>query len=340
MPKRNSPQRKITIVDVAKKAGVSLGTVSRVLNKDPHVSLKARERVSAVIQELGYVANRQARSLKGRKTDTIGVLVPNLGTSYVGEILHGIDTELALHQLDLMLFTTHRAEAKETVFVANMAEGMVDGLLIVLPRSFEKYMATLANLNFPFVLIDHHDSNGSYPSVSVTNEKGANDATEYLIRLGHKRIGFITGSMDLSCSQERLIGYQSALHKYHLPVDTDLIYEGDFIQSDGYEGALALLNLADPPTAIFASNDLMALGAMHAIRSRGLRIPEHISVVGFDNIQQSAMVYPPLTTVQQPLVQMGRIATKTLLGMLKDPSKNPGHIQLQTELIIRSSTRG
>jgi len=332
------PSPKITIVEVAKKAGVSLGTVSRVLNNDVHVATETRERVSAVIQDMGYVANRQARGLKGMRTNVIGVLVPDLATGYIGEILHGIDVELALYQLELMLFTTHRTAAKEAGYVANMVQGMVDGLLIVLPRSFDAYTDTLAHHHFPFVLIDHQGSSVSHPTVGATNWQGGYSATEHLIKLGHKRIGCITGSMDLGCSQERLNGYRSALRTHHLNEEPGLVYEGDFLQSDGYAGASTLLDLPEPPTAIFASNDLMAMGAMDAIRSRGLRIPDDVSVIGFDNIQQSAMVYPPLTTVQQPLEQMGRVATQILLGILKNPDKDAGRIELPTELIIRSST--
>ena len=329
---------KVTIVEVAKRAGVSLGTVSRVLNNDAHVSVATRERVSAVIQDLGYVANRQAQGLKGRKTNVIGVLVPNLANSYIGEILHGIDTELALHQLELMLFTTHRAAAKEANYAANIVRGMADGLLIILPRSFDDYTDTLTRLHFPFALIDYQGSGVSCPSVGATNWQGGYSATEYLIKLGHKRIGFITGSMDLGCSQERLSGYRSALRTHHLTDEPGLVYEGDFLQSDGYTGASTFLDLPKPPTAIFASNDLMAMGAMDAIRNRGLRIPDDVSVVGFDNIQQSAMVYPSLTTVQQPLEQMGRVATQILLGILNNPGRDADRIELPTELIIRNST--
>jgi LacI family transcriptional regulator len=329
---------KVTIVEVAKKAKVSLGTVSRVINNDAHVAPGTRERVSSVIQDLGYVANRQARGLKGMKTNVIGVLVPDLATSYIGEILHGIDSELALNQFELMLFTTHRAAIKEANYVANMVQGMVDGLLLVLPRTPSNYIGTLDLHKFPFVLIDHQGTGNPCAAVGATNWQGGYNATEYLIKLGHRRIGFITGSMDLGCAEDRLKGYRSALRTHHIKEDESLVYEGDFLQMDGYTGASALLNLPSPPTAIFASNDVMAMGVMDAVRNRNLRIPDDVSVIGFDNIQQSAMVYPPLTTIQQPLEQMGRVATQMLLNILKNPKNDVGRIELPTELIIRSST--
>jgi LacI family transcriptional regulator len=329
---------KVTIVEVAKKAQVSLGTVSRVINNDVHVAPETRERVSAVMQEMQYVANRQARGLKGMKTNVIGALVPDLATSYIGGIMHGIDTELSLHKFDLMLFTHHRIAIKEASYVADMVQGMVDGLLLVLPRNIADYTDTLTRHKFPFVVIDHQGSGDPCPAVGATNWQGGYNATEYLIKQGHKRIGFITGSMDLGCSQDRLKGYRSALRTHHIPEMPELVYEGDFNQPDGYAGASAFLELPFPPTAIFASNDVMAMGVMDAVRNRNLRIPDDISVVGFDNIPQSAMINPSLTTVQQPLEQMGRVATQMLLGILKNPQKDVNRIELPTELIIRSST--
>src|SRR5574339_1141960 len=337
MAKKTIPS-KVTIVEGAERAGVSLGTVSRVMNNDSHVAPETRERVSAVMREMGYVANRQARGLKGSRTNVIGILAPDLGTGYIGEILHGIDAELALHQLDLMLFTTHRTATKEANYVANMVQGMVDGLLLVLPRNPADYMGTLTRRNFPFVLIDHQGTGNPCPAVGATNWQGGYHATEYLIKLGHRRIGFITGSMDLGAALDRLEGYQSALRVHHIPEDPRLIYEGTFFQPDGYVGGSALLDLESPPTAIFASNDVMAMGAMDAIRSRGLRVPEDVSIIGFDDIPQAAMVRPALTTVRQPLEQMGRLATQMLIDQLKYPEKEIGRVELPTQLIVRDST--
>jgi LacI family transcriptional regulator len=336
---KNVGPSKVTIVEVAERAGVSLGTVSRVMNNDVHVAPETRERVSAVMHEMGYVANRQARGLKGSRANVIGVLAPDLGTGYIGEILHGIDAELGLHQLDLMLFTTHRTAIKEANYVANMVKGMVDGLLLILPRNPVDYTGTLTSRSFPFVLIDHQGSGNPCPAVGATNWQGAYNATEFLIKLGHTRIGFITGSMDLGAAIDRLDGYKSALRVHHIPEDARLIYEGTFFQPDGYAGGSALLDLTDPPTAIFACNDVMAMGVMDAVRSRGLRVPEDISVLGFDDIPQAALVRPALTTVRQPLEQMGRLATQMLLDRLKNPEKKVDRIELPTELIVRGSTQ-
>lgn len=328
---------KITIVDVAAEARVSFGTVSRVINNDVHVKQETRERVLKAMQQLGFVANRQARSLAGGKSNSIGVLVPDLGTGYIGEIIRGIDAELSLTNLDLILYTTHRTASKEANYVANLAKGMVDGLLLVLPRSPADFIGTLAQRNFPFVLIDHQGTGRDCPAVGATNWQGAYNATEYLIKLAHRRIGFITGSMDLGCAVDRLNGYRSALRTHHLPEAPELIYEGTFFQPDGFAGASAMLDLPVPPTAIFASNDVMAMGVMDAVRDRGLRVPLDVSILGFDDIPQASLVRPALTTVNQPLEKMGRVAAQMLLDLLRYPDKEAERIELPTELVVRDS---
>ena len=329
---------RVTIIDVAARAGVSSGTVSRVINDDIHVRPHTRERVLQVMHDLGYVANRQARSLAGGKTDVLGLIVPDLGTGYIGEIIRGIDMELGQTGLDLILYTAHRTAIKEANYVANLAQGMVDGLLLVLPRNPADYIEALTSRGFPFVLVDHQGTGRECPAVGATNWQGAYDATEYLIRLGHARIGFITGSMDLGCSQDRLAGFRAALRDHHLHARPELEYQGEFSQPDGYAGGSAFLDLAEPPTAIFASNDVMAMGVMDAVRHRGLRIPDDISVVGFDNVPQSAVVFPSLTTVEQPLEQMGRGATQMLLRILKKRDENVGRMELPTHLVVRGSS--
>lgn len=333
----NNQTPKVTIVDVAAQANVSYATVSRVINNDIHVKQETRERVLVTMQRLGYVANRQARSLAGGSTNSIGVLVPDLGTGYIGEIIRGIDAELGLSDLDLILYTTHRTAVKEANYVANLARGMVDGLLVVLPRNPADFIGTLTQRNFPFVLIDHQGNGQDCPAVGAANWQGGFTATEYLIKLGHRRIGFITGWMDLGCALDRLDGYRSALRTNHISERPELIYEGTFFQPDGFTGASTLLDLPNPPTAIFASNDVMAMGVMDAVRNKGLRVPDDISVIGFDDIPQASLVHPALTTVRQPLEKMGRVATQMLLELLRQAPKKLGRIELPTELILRDS---
>lgn len=330
---------KVTIIDIAAEANVSYATVSRVINHDVHVKQETRDRVLQTMGRLGYVANRQARSLAGGRTNTIGVLIPDLGTGYIGEIIRGIDAELGLSDLDLIVYTTHRTASKEANYVTNLATGMVDGLILVLPRSPADFIGILTKQNFPLILIDHQGIGPDCPAVGAANWQGGFTATEYLIKLGHQRIGFITGWMDLGCALDRLDGYRSALRTNHIPDAPELIYEGTFFQPDGFNGASILLDLPNPPTAIFASNDVMAMGVMDAIRQRGLRVPDDVSVIGFDDIPQASLIRPALTTVRQPLEKMGRVATQMLLELLSKSQKKIGRIELPTELIIRDSCK-
>jgi LacI family transcriptional regulator len=328
---------RVTIVDVARAAGVSYTTVSRVLNNKGSVKPETRERVLTAVTRLGYVVDQRARSLAGGRSQLIGLLVHDLGTSYIGEIIRGIDAELASAQYDLLLYTTHRRKIKESAYVGTLTRGLADGLILVLPRDPGAYLETLRQQRFPHILIDHRGGDEEAPAVAAANLQGAYRATEYLVELGHRRIGFITGAMDQICAQDRLEGYKAALADQGIAFDPDMVREGDFFQPLGYVGASALLELPHPPTAIFASNDVSASGVMEAVREHGLRIPDDVSVVGFDDIPQAAHVHPPLTTVRQPLEEMGRAATRMLLKHIQNPLHPPERVELPTKLVVRQS---
>ncbi len=339
---RMTPERtaeRVTIIDVAKEANVSFTTVSRVVNGKGYVSAETRERVMQAMTRTGYVVNRQARALAGGKQQVIGLLVPDLDTSYIGEVLRGIDEELALNSYDLMLYTTHRRKTREAIFAASLTQGMTDGLLMVVPVDPAAYIDSFRRRTFPFVMIDHAGSDEAGPSVGATNRQGAFDATTYLIGLGHRRIGFITGNQEMGCSRERLIGYKEALQIAGLACQSELVREGNFHAPLAYQHTRDLLALAEPPTAIFAANDVSAFGVMDAVRDTGLRIPDHVSVVGFDDIPGAQSANPPLTTVCQPLRDMGRAATRMLLGFIEDPNRGVERIALPTELIVRATCR-
>lgn len=329
----------ITIFDVADEAGVSYSTVSRVINNKGNVNPDKRERVLRAMAQLGYVGNASARSLAGGSAHVIGLLVDNLNTSYMGEIIRGIDDALEANNYDLMLYTTHRRKTKESAYVTKLTRNFASGLLLILPRNAKAYLETLHQRRFPHVLVDYQGYNQPVPSIITTNWKGAYDATTYLIELGHRRIGFITGTIEFGCAQDRLAAYQAALKDHGLPVDPELIGEGDFLQPQGYQCAQELLSLAEPPTAIFASNDVMAFGAMEAARERGLRIPDDLSIVGFDDIPQAAHVHPTLSTVRQPLEEMGHSAATLLLKYIANPLAEIERVELPTELVIRQSCR-
>lgn len=336
---RSENKRRVTIKDVAREAGVSYSTVSRVVNNFEYVNPETREKVLEAMNRLEYVVNQQARSLVKGQSRVIGLLIHAFDTSYMGEVVRGIDDVLAEAEYDLLLYTTHRQREREAVYVANITQGLADGLLLVLPRGANSYLSMLTQRKFPFVLIDHRADSSDVNAVTATNWQGAYTATEHLIELGHTRIGFITGDMTAGCSEDRLAGYKDALSANQLSFDPILVQEGDFFQPSGFDAAMALFSLEEPPTAIFASNDIMALGAMEAAFRMGYKIPQDISLIGFDDIPQSTTTHPPLTTVRQPLRDMGKVATELLLRMMTEGTDvDASCIELPTQLIIRQST--
>ncbi|MBZ0309957.1 MAG: LacI family transcriptional regulator [Anaerolineae bacterium] len=338
MAKDNTAKHRMpTIFDIAERAGVSYSTVSRTLSGFEFVKESTREKVLIAAQELGYVPNQQARSLAGGRSNLIGVLAPTLTNDYTAQIVHGIDDELTKSDFNIILYTTNRHRGKEAVYVAAIMNGAADALLLIAPSISDPYLEALREQGFPYVLIDQADQAEQSMAVNTTNRKGAYEATQYLIELGHRRIGFVAGLPQLNSATERLAGYQMALSDYGIPLNHHYIAQGNFIFIDGYNATHELLALPEHPTAIFAANDISALGAMEAIRERNLRIPEDISLVGFDDIPQAALAYPKLTTIRQPLHQMGSEAVKLLLEHLEHPSSEMRRILLDTELVIRDS---
>ncbi len=339
----NSPppklRHRVTIRDVARASGVSYATVSRVLSGYEFVKETTRHRVMEVVEELGYVANLPARSLAGGRSRIIGLLVPNLDNGYVGTITQGIDQELARANYDLMLYTSHRHPGKESFYVSAIANGLTDGLLLIAPLVPTTYLDVLREQNFPYVLIDQEDATENSSVIEATNWQGAYEATRYLCELGHTRIAFIRGAIAVRSAIDRQQGYKAALVDCDIPVREELIIAGDFQQQTGYESVKKLLQSLKPlPTAIFASNDLSAFGAMDAVRECGFHIPDDISIIGFDDVPQASFVYPKLTTVRQPLEQMGQIAAKLLLERIEDQSSPPQRVALATQLIVRDSS--
>ncbi len=342
MEKSNS--NVVTIFDVAERAGVSYSTVSRVVNNYAHVKPTTRTKVQTAMDELGYVANLKARSLAGGRSQIIGILTYDLDTNYNVEVVRGIDEEVSTRDYDMILSTTHHRQQKEASHVAKLAQGLVDGLLIVLPSNLDAYVATLKKQGFPFVLIDHEgmpdEGNGS---IQATNDQGGYDATRHLLDLGHRRIGIVTGPFSeptaVSSAVGRLAGYRDALLDAGIVYDPDLVYEGDFLYESGRNGVQRLLALAHPPTAIFACSDETAFGVMAGARLHGLDVPGDLSVIGFDDIPEAAYRNPALTTIRQPLREMGRLAARMLIEHLEGKEGEPlTRIELPTNLVIRATT--
>lgn len=327
-----------TLADVAQSAGVSMMTASRALNGRSGVAQNTKERVLAKARELGYVANMSARSLVGGRMNVLGLVVPDLVTQFVGEVAAGSSEAAEKLGFDLLIYTTSHKVDLESARIKVLKNGLVDGILAVLPRNPANILGDLTNSGMPVVIIDSRGSSINLPTIVVENYNGARYAVEHLIALGHKRIGFLAGAEDVECSKDRLRGYREGLLNAGLAFDQNLVRPGNFRQPTGFQAALELLRLPNPPTAIFAANDLTAFGAIEAVKEVGLRVPHDVSVVGFDDIQMATQVHPPLTTVKQPLHQMGISAVNLLVSMISGITPVSQRISLPTELIVRSST--
>ena len=327
-----------TIYEVAREAGVSTATVSRVINDQRHVRQSTREKVEAAMDRLGYVANRQARGLAGGRSRMVGLLVHELGSSYFTQVIRGIDTAVASIGYDLMLYTSHARVEAEARHALELATGPVDGVIFVLAVDPSKYVETLRSRGMPFVMLDQSHEVSGTTFVAAANRSGTRQAIEHLIGLGHRRIGFITGKPGVNSARERLAGYRDVLSSAGIPYDRSLIVTGDFLEARGYEATKELLSLEERPTAIFTSADTAAIGAIKAVRDAGLEVPRDVSVVGFDDIPEASLVMPALTTVRQPLMEMGATAVRLLQRLMDEPEATPRRTELDTELVVRDST--
>ena len=330
----------VTLADVAAQAGVSKMTVSKVINRKPGLKDSTRERVMEVVEQLGYTVHASARALAGGRTETLGVLVPSLYSQYLSEIIRGVDRTALKAGMELLISTTRRSSGPRNT--GRLAQGLVDGLLIVLPDPLALDERTLRSLPLPVVIIapntEEADHLPMFPTVDADHYTGARLAMDHLLSLGHRRIGLISANGRMSHSLKRVSGYREGLLTAGIPLDPELEVEGDFTQKAGFDAARTLLNLPVPPTAIFAVNDVSAFGAIEAIKDHGLRVPEDISVIGFDDIPQASQVYPPLTTIRQPLLEMGAAGTRLLLALIQGVEAVTDRLIVPTELIVRSST--
>ncbi|MEJ5223996.1 MAG: LacI family DNA-binding transcriptional regulator [Anaerolineales bacterium] len=332
----HTKKRTVTIQDVARAAGVSVSTVSRVLNGKVDVASETQARILAVIDELGYTTNLAARSMRSQRKNLVGLIMPDIAYPFAIEVMKGVNRAIAESEFDLLVYTTGDVRKSgrafhEQKYVSLLTNSISDGVILVAPVAGE------FNTDAPIVSIDPVLSNPNYPVVHATNYRGALDAMEYLLGLGHTRIGFISGRQELESSSRRLKGYRDALTKAGLPVDEALIAPGDYTTATGVSGARYLLGLANPPTAIFAANDQMAMGVFQVAEEMGLRIPDDLSVVGFDNIPEAK--YMGLTTVDQFISEMGYVATQMLIKIINGVPLEEQTYRMQTQLVVRTSCR-
>lgn len=329
---------RVTLAQVAEATGVSVMTVSNVLNDRPGAAESTRQRVLAVAAELGYAPSAAARSLKGGRTGMIGIVMLDLTTQYALEILRGIADALATAELELLVSASYQDSSREYERVDFLSRGVVDGLILVAPALEPQTLGLLQARGHPYVVIDPRQLEAQIPRIIVDNYEGARDATRHLISLGHRHIAFIAGNPDFESSAARRAGYEDALRLAGLPVQADLIVEAaDFLYPTAFHKVGELLKRARP-TAVFAGADILAFAATDAVRTAGLRVPEDISVVGFDDLPRAAHSFPGLTTVRQPLYEMGQLAARVVADHVDGESPLLERMQLKTTLVVREST--
>ena len=332
------PASRMTIRQIADLAGVSIATVSRVLNGRDDVAPETREAVRQIIREHGYTANRSARGLSAGRTGLVGILVPMVFPAYFAGILAGASEALTERDLPIALSPTGGEHDRE-VSVIDRLHGLTDGALIILPEESGEELERLQDNGYRFVVIDPLMPLAErIPSVSAAHTSGADQAMQHLLELGHRRIAHIAGPRGWVATEDRRRGYHAALAAAGILPDPALTVETTPEIAHGQDAAGHLLNLPDPPTAIFCFNDNNAIGAIQAARARGLRVPEDLSVVGFDDVEGATIVTPKLTTVRQPLAEMGRTGVSLLMRLLAGERFETLHVELATRLVVREST--
>ncbi|MBC7870243.1 MAG: LacI family DNA-binding transcriptional regulator [Chitinophagaceae bacterium] len=331
--------KRLTLEEVAKLAGVSRATVSRVVNDYPHIKPEVRERVQEIIAKTGFQLNGIARSLASNRSGIVGLIIPSaprmvFSDPFFPTLIHGITQAINRNNLTLCLFLFHSKEEENRTIRSILNTRLLDGLIITADRKEESFMPQLMQHEMPVVLIGRPATSAAINYVDTDNITGGYLATEHLIKLGHRRIAMI-GTNENTASDDRLEGYRKALHDYDYVEDPALIAFGDYSMQSGYE-AMQLI-LKGKPDAIFVASDTMALGALRAIREAGLRVPDDIALVGFDDLDPALQADPPLTTIRHPIEQLGVIAVDTLSRILIGEGKPPSSTILPVSLIIRAS---
>ena len=326
----------MTISDVARTAGVSVATVSKVVNGRYGVAVSTSVRVQEVIDQLGYESSLVARSLRSHRTNVIGILVAEF-EPFSTELLKGISDAVGGTGYELLAYSgggRHGSNVGwERRYLSRLSGTLIDGAILVTPTVVD------AHPGIPVVAVDPHTGPTGLPTVDSDNMRGAVLATEHLISLGHRRIGFLGGRPDLESARLREEGYLKALAEAGIPVDPSLMRIGGYRPETADQPAHELLTMPERPTAIFAANDLSAIRTMDVAHSLGLSVPLDVSIIGFDNVPESAMTQPPLTTINQPIRQMGSEAIALLIGLMNGTTEGSTHITLPTALVERQSCR-
>lgn len=339
--KRAKPVRRrqgaARIKEVARLASVSTATVSRALASPHQVSPETRARVMAAVDKVGYVPNPAARTLRSRKTHMVLVVLPDLGNIFFSQVLRGIEEELFANGYGMVIGDINGVAEKEAGFAAFAAAGQVDGVLLLNGHMLDQGEVGGETLGVPMVALCEAIEDARIPQIEANNREAACRMTQYLAGLGHRAICYIRGPAANVLERERFSGYRDGLEKAGLAFDPELVWQGDYKLETGALIGQSIITRERRPTAIFCSNDEMAIGLLRALAQAGLRVPEDISVAGFDDIEFAAMAIPALTTIRQPRRELGRQGALALLELLRGRTP-PTRLRLETELIERAST--
>lgn len=333
-----SDNHPVTMKDVATHAAVSVATVSAVLNANKYVSPALVQRVRASITTLGYERNSLAHGLKTQTSHTIGLVISDITNPFFTSIVRGVEDVANTQNYSLILGNSDEDSTKEMSYIRLLESKRADGLIVAITKGSHEYLHSWPIHHLPLVSIDRSLFNFGIDAVLVDNVTGARKAVEHLITLGHRHIGIVTGIPGITTTEERLAGYKLALEAHGLPFDTALIAEANSRVNGGEQATLQLLTQdAIHPTALFVMNGLMTIGALQAFHKLGLRCPQDIALVGFDNLEWASVVYPRLTTVSQPTYEIGRQAALLLFERLRNRHAEPKEIRLLPQLVIRES---
>lgn len=330
----------VTIYDVARESGFSMATVSRVVNGSANVKPETRKKILETIERLGYRPNAVARGLASKKTTTVGVVIPDISSSFFAELVRGIDDIASMYNYNIILSNSDNKLDKELSLINTLLEKQVDGLLFMGGEVTDAHLEIFKSTTVPVVLAATKDAQNIFPSVDINHYQASKDAVNAFIESGHKNIAFITGPLtDPLTGYERYQGYKEALSEANLPFQEDYVRVGDYGYESGLEAMKYFLTLENRPTAVFAVNDEMAVGAIHQIQDSGLHVPNDVEVRGFDNTPISSMVRPLLSTVAQPQYDIGAVAMRFLTKHMNDEPIDDQVVILEHQLLNRKSTR-
>jgi DNA-binding LacI/PurR family transcriptional regulator len=329
----------VNIYDIAKKTGLSVVTVSRVLNNNPNVRESNRIKVENAIKELDYRPNAAARTLSSGKTAMISLVVPSLTDAFVIQVMSSVEKTLKENGMFMVVVSAaNYDDFSESAYASLFLEGRVDGILVLTPICGNGYFFELKKRNVPFVLMDQHQVNLQVPTVTVDNFFGGYEATMHLMKSGAKKIAHISGADQFESSSERMRGYMEALRDGGMEADPDLVITGDFTVACGYRAVQNWMQKGILPDAVFAADDNTAFGVLNAAQHFGISVPRQLAVVGFDDHPYASMLYPKLSTVKQPTEEIGATGVQLLLDIInKNPRRNL-KITLKPSLILRETT--